>query len=87
MPGSSRTDANSINDGGQIVGSYVDGAGTHGFFLDTDGTFTSLDFPGATRTVARGINNAGEIVGSYSIGGASYAFAAYPAGAVAGRRP
>jgi uncharacterized membrane protein len=81
VPGSSRTDANGINDAGQIVGSYDDQAGTHGFFLDTDGTFTALDFPGATYTAAYGINNAGEIIGTYVSGGQPYAFAAYPADA------
>jgi len=82
VPGASRTDANGINDAGQIVGSYQDGAGSHGFFLDSDGTtFTSIDFPGATSTLAYGINNAGEIVGSYtSSDGTPHAFAAYPTG-------
>jgi len=59
------TFAYGINNAGQIVGSYVDATGTHGF-LFSDGTFTTIDDPLATQgTFALGINNAGEIVGLY----------------------
>ena len=46
VPGSISTTAIGINNSSQIVGRYTDSAGnTHGF-LDTNGTFTTLDFPG-----------------------------------------
>src|ERR1700730_15792196 len=52
-----------INNSGQIVGSFVAGATTHGF-LDTGGSFTTIDVPGA-GTVASGINDTGHIVGHF----------------------
>jgi probable HAF family extracellular repeat protein len=60
------------------VGSYDDDTGTHGFFRDTDGTFTTLDFPGATGTGAGGINNDGDIVGGYTDATGNHAFLATP---------
>src|SRR6266566_5311528 len=64
IPGSTR--AGGINNSGQIVGSFVAGATTHGF-LDTGGSFTTIDVPGASGagTVASGINDAGQIVGHF----------------------
>jgi len=58
------TNAFGINDSGQIVGSFfaAGNSTTHGF-LDTGGSFTTIDVPGATRTTAYGINNSGQIVG------------------------
>jgi len=58
VPGSTR--GGGINNSGQIVGSFVAGATTHGF-LDTGGSFTTIDVPGASGagTVASGINDAG----------------------------
>ena len=72
------TAAAAINDLGQIVGRYNDGSGSHGF-LDSDGSYTSLDDPlGIGSTVATGINNLQQIVGNYSIssgsGRGSYGF-------------
>src|SRR5689334_16397319 len=32
-------------------------------FVDTGGTFRTLDIPGASSTIAAGINNTGQIVG------------------------
>jgi len=48
------------------VGNYDDGS-SHGF-LDSGGSFTTIDDPNATRvggTFAHGINDAGQIVGQY----------------------
>ena len=58
VPGAIFTLADGINDAGQIVGSFTDSTGTHGF-LDTRGSFTQIDVPGASLTAALGINNAG----------------------------
>jgi uncharacterized membrane protein len=56
------TYATGINDAGQIVG-YTD---AHGF-LDSGGTYTTLDDPSAAivGTFATGINASGQIVGYY----------------------
>ena len=64
VPGSTATNLYSINDRGQIVGSFTDSSGTHGF-LRSNGQFTTVDAPAATYTVAHGINNTGRIVGTY----------------------
>jgi hypothetical protein len=63
------------------VGYYYDGHATHGFLLDANGSFTTLDFPGAspTRTLRFAINDAGEIVGYYwHVNGMNHAFIATP---------
>jgi len=46
------------------VGLYNSNGTTHGF-LDTGGSFTSIDVPGSSQTQAFGINDAGQIVGAY----------------------
>jgi uncharacterized membrane protein len=67
-PGAVRTEANGINNNGDIVGYYQDAVNFnfHGFLL-SGGVFTTIDFPGADWTNAEGINDAGDIVGTYSI--------------------
>lgn len=65
-PGAVLTNAQGINPGGDIVGTYVDTFGNQHGFLLSNGTFTSLDYPGAAGTFARGISPDGDIVGSYS---------------------
>jgi hypothetical protein len=63
-----------INNAGQIVGSYGDGTGLHGF-LYNNATYTTLDDPSATNgTQALDINNTGEIVGNYYDGSGAYGF-------------
>jgi hypothetical protein len=66
-PNSSRSYSSGINASGQIVGSYSDGTGSHGF-VDTNGSFTTIDPAGSTSTSVTGINASGQIVGSYSDG-------------------
>jgi|SRR5579862_7865865 len=64
-PGAAQTVLSGINDGGLVVGSYVDSAGnSHGFYLK-NGQTTPLDVPGAADTSPAGINNQGVIVGTY----------------------
>src|SRR4051812_14956429 len=63
VPGAEGTASNGINDVGQIVGYFYDGAGTHGF-LYTAGSFTHIDVPGAEGTTPNGINDVGQIVGA-----------------------
>jgi uncharacterized membrane protein len=67
FPGAVLTNAQGINAGGEIVGSYNDSgtpSKTHGYVL-SGGQFRSIDFPGARVTNARGIGPSGDIVGSY----------------------
>jgi probable HAF family extracellular repeat protein len=54
-----------INDGGQIVGTYHDATGIHGY-LDSGGSFTSINVPGASNTYLSGINAGGQIVGNFN---------------------
>lgn len=68
-----------INDGGQLVGMYVDSTDglSHGF-ISTGGVFDTVDFPPVpicpvcgtqfTNTQAMGINSLGQIVGNYTVG-------------------
>jgi probable HAF family extracellular repeat protein len=72
-PGASSTFVNSINNAGQVVGTYRDSADLAHGFLFSGGVFTQLDFPGSPETFANGINNAGAIVGWN--GSASYEYA------------
>lgn len=65
FPGSVLSNAQGINDQGDVVGFYNDAAGrTHGFVRSGD-QYRSIDFPGARSTQARGIGPAGDIVGTY----------------------
>jgi probable HAF family extracellular repeat protein len=73
VPGAFVTSARGINDAGQIVGSFDDGTGIHGFLL-SDGGFTTIDVPGAFVTSARGINNSGQIVGSFDDADGTHGF-------------
>src|SRR2546428_6177803 len=63
-PGATATTAWGINDGGEVVGDYVDPAGVRHRFLLRNGEFTTIDFPNAL-TSARGIGPGGDIVGIY----------------------
>jgi probable HAF family extracellular repeat protein len=66
------TEASGINDAGQIVGTFSDSKGTHGFIV-SNGIFTTLDDPAATfGTFAAGINNSGTVVGSFSDAGFTF---------------
>ena len=59
VPDSTMTTASGINASGQIVGTYTDSSGQHGFEY-ANGTFTTIS--GSTQ--ANGINNTGQIVGN-----------------------
>jgi uncharacterized membrane protein len=65
-PGGSVATPNSINNQGEIVGSYSSFRvfGTHGFLL-RGGNYTTIDFPGTEFTVCTGINNHGLVTGIY----------------------
>ena len=73
VPGALATRAFGINAVGQIVGSYTDATGTHGY-LWANGEFTTIQVPTAISTEAWGINPQGDIVGRYSIAGQARTF-------------
>ena len=51
-----------INNVGQIVGTFEDRNGRHGFLYES-GTFTRFDVPGSVETEVYGVNDPGVIVG------------------------
>jgi uncharacterized membrane protein len=67
FPDSTSTIAIDISATGEIVGSYNDAKGTHGYLLSRNGQFTPIDVPGANFTRAAGINPGGDIVGTYRL--------------------
>jgi len=67
FPGGTFTVALDISSSGEIVGSYNDAKGTHGFLLSRSGQFMAIDIPGANFTRAAAINRRGDIVGTYRL--------------------
>jgi hypothetical protein len=69
FPGSISTTLVGINDGGLMVGRYVDSAGVeHGLLFKRPSTFLSFDYPGASGTSLNGINDSKFISGRYTDG-------------------
>jgi probable HAF family extracellular repeat protein len=71
VPGALGTQAERINNGGQIVGKYAEDLedvqnNTLRAFLFDRGRFVRLDFPRARQTLAHGINARGQVVGEYT---------------------
>jgi probable HAF family extracellular repeat protein len=64
VPGSSHTEAESINDAGDVVGSFTQRNKEHGF-LWTGDRYVTLDVPDSSGTHAYGINDRGQIVGAF----------------------
>jgi uncharacterized membrane protein len=63
VPGAFDTFASSINDVGQIVGSFGNGRGSAQGFLESNNNFTTIAVPGQFATHANAINDSGRIVG------------------------
>ena len=64
FPGATDTLLYGISNPGQIVGSYIDSTGTHGF-VDVSGAFAPIDAPDTPPgigTFARSINDNGAIL-------------------------
>jgi hypothetical protein len=58
--------ATSVNDGGAIVGYFIDAKNVrHGFLRDKLGTFLAFEVPGSGGTFPESINDSGQIAGSY----------------------
>jgi probable HAF family extracellular repeat protein len=64
-PGSTYTDSLSVNNAGQIVGSYKDANNIEHGFLDTRGIYTTIDPSNSIETVADGISANGQVIGWY----------------------
>jgi hypothetical protein len=61
FPKASSTQAIGINDGGDVVGLYVDSTGLQHGYVKKGKKYTSIDVTGDTSTEAWGINNKGQI--------------------------
>jgi len=77
VPGSTATTAWDVNPAGEIVGSYRDSIGVHGFLLTNNG-FVAVNAPSAANTRVFGINAGGSLVGSFDAGGRTSGFVATP---------
>jgi pimeloyl-ACP methyl ester carboxylesterase len=64
FPGAAITFGNSIDNLGDVTGSYVANSSRHGFLLSSGNPLT-IEPIGSTFALAGGINDQGEIVGSY----------------------
>ena len=65
IPGATLVNAQGINAGGDIVGTYKDAAKvSHAFVLKGD-MLTTIDYPNAAATEGRGIGPGGAVVGTY----------------------
>ena len=65
FPLAAETRTASINDAGEIVGSYRDAAGNVHGFIYADGIFGTVDVPGARGTILTRIKNGGRVTGFY----------------------
>lgn len=83
FPGAFSSSPVSINNSGQIVGTYLDGNTDlfHGF-LFFNGNYQQFDVPGSIQTFAGTINNLGQIVGQYQDATGYHGFLATQAGLV-----
>jgi hypothetical protein len=59
------TTAAAINNAGEIAGFYVDSSGVFHGFVDSGGSFSTIDPTGSTSTVLLGINDNGFAVGDW----------------------
>ncbi|NNE68701.1 MAG: hypothetical protein HKN33_19215, partial [Pyrinomonadaceae bacterium] len=74
FPGATVTQANGINDNGEIVGLYLLGGPPQAYLRTKDGTYSNVDFPGSISSQAWGINSRGQIVGQYDDGSGTHAY-------------
>lgn len=73
-PNAAVTQPLGINNFGQIIGFFIDSAGTHGF-LETNGIYRTIQNPSATgASIPFSINNLGQIVGWFDEGSATHGF-------------
>jgi hypothetical protein len=65
VPGASETTALGLNNGDEVVGSYKNSTGLHGFAWTPGFGFQTINDPDGVNTVINGVNNHGELVGFY----------------------
>ena len=66
--GVTETDANGVNNSGQIVGSYEGQDGIEHGYLYSSGVYTTIDYPGSSQlTQIYSINDVGQMVGTYTV--------------------
>jgi uncharacterized membrane protein len=71
VPGATGTQANSINNRGDIAGQYtLPGNLTAAFILSKHGEWETFSVSGSVVTIAYGINTRGDVVGSFTLPGA-----------------
>lgn len=64
------TNLTGINDSGAIAGLYADSSFIFHGFVDTSGSFQTIDYPRALQSTIWGINDAGGVAGSwFPVGG------------------
>jgi hypothetical protein len=66
VPGANQTNPSYLSNSGDVVGTFSDASGYHGFIRSPDGTFTTIDVPGSTTTDANEVDKDGTIIGSYT---------------------
>jgi PEP-CTERM motif len=64
QPGSTGFFGLSLNNLGQVVGSYADSAGNEDGFIYSGGKYVTLNAPGTTSTFLESINDFGQVVGT-----------------------
>jgi len=76
IPDATQQLATGVNDSGEIVGQYSDSSGAWHGYLQSGGTFTTIDVPfsGATWTETEGIANTGDVVGYWLDATTSHGF-------------
>jgi uncharacterized membrane protein len=67
FPGGTGTVALDISAAGEIVGSFNNISGTHGFRRSPSGEFVSIDVPRSNFTRVAGINSNGDMVGTHRL--------------------
>jgi uncharacterized membrane protein len=74
VPGAIATKVGEVNNRGEIVGAYSDGAAVHAFLRDRRGRYTTIDPPGAAGVDigTNDINDRGQIAGYYLDAGGTY---------------
>src|SRR5688572_27267030 len=71
VPGATGTQANSINNRGDIAGQYtLPGNLTAAFILSKHGEWETFSVPGSVVTIAHGVNTRGDVVGHFTLPGA-----------------
>ncbi|GJE43280.1 Ig-like domain-containing protein [Methylobacterium soli] len=77
-PGGRPPSLGGVNEEGVVYGTYSDTTGRHGF-LETGGSFSSIDIPGSSEITVTGVSADGQVVGYYRDGAfATHSFLATP---------